>query len=327
MVFPSSDTNQVRYRAGARVVFLGSPEFAVPSLRELAEHFHVVEVITQPDRPAGRGRQIQEPPVKRAALELGLPVWQPERLRGKEAVEHLRALRPDCGVVVAYGEILRKEILEIPPKGFLNVHASLLPRYRGASPVAAAILNGDSETGVTVMLLDEGMDTGPILAQDTTPIEPSDTRGSLEARLAVLGSDLIREVVPAWLAGGLRPEPQDHSRATLTKPLTREDGRIEWTRPASYLERLCRAMDPWPGAYTHWEGGLLKVWRADAPETDVLVEPGVVATVGSSVVVGTGKGVLRLLTVQLEGRPPMPVQDFVRGRPQFIGAKLSTRGT
>ncbi|NPV09922.1 MAG: methionyl-tRNA formyltransferase [Anaerolineae bacterium] len=327
VVPPSSDRGRTQYPSGARIVFLGSPQFGVPSLRELAQHFHVVEVITQPDRPAGRGRRFQEPPVKRAARELGLPVWQPEHLRGRKALEHLRSLQPDCGVVAAYGEILPREVLDVPARGFLNVHASLLPRYRGASPVSAAILNGDGETGVSIMLLDEGMDTGPVLARDSTPIQPDDTRGSLEERLAELGADLLRDVLPGWLAGSLHPEPQDERQATITRPLTREDGEMQWTRPADYLERLCRAMDPWPGAYTHWEGTLLKVWRAEVPKTDALAEPGTVVRVNGAVAVGTGRGLLRLLTVQPEGRPRMPAEEFVRGRPQFIGARLGTRDT
>ena len=309
---------------GRRVVFLGSPEFAVPALRALAERYDVVEVITQPDRPAGRGRRLQEPPVKAAARELGLPVWQPERLAGREARERLQALRPDCGVVVAYGELLRPSLLAIPPRGFVNVHASLLPVHRGASPVAAAILDGDAETGVTIMLLDEGMDTGPILAQERTPIRSDDTRGVVEARLAELGADLLTRVLPGWLAGEVVARPQQHEQATYSGRLEREDARIDWARPADYLERLCRAMDPWPGAYTTWEGSNLKIWRGEAAPGGEGAAPGTVAPEPGPAAVVTGQGRLRLVTVQPAGKRPLPAEEFVRGRPRFIGARLGS---
>lgn len=319
---PLSERQQNSPTAGGRIVFLGAPEFAVPSLRALAERFDIVEVITQPDRPAGRGRRLQEPPVKVAALELGLPVWQPESLRGREARDRLRALQPDCGVVVAYGEILRPAVLAVPRHGFVNVHASLLPAHRGASPVSAAILAGDDETGVSIMLLDEGMDTGPVLAQERTAILPDDTRGGLEGRLAALGADLVARVLPRWLAGEVAPQPQDHARATFSGQLTKADGLIDWGRPASYLERLCRAMDPWPGAYTTWDGRSLKVWRGQLAAARTRVAPGTVVAEPGPAAVGTGEGLLRLVTVQPEGKPPMSAEDFVRGRPRFIGAQL-----
>ena len=301
---------------------MGSPEFAVPSLRALAEAFDIVQVITQPDRPAGRGRHLRQPPVKRVAQELGLPVWQAETLRDPQAVEHLRSLRPVCVVVAAYGEIIRPQVLRIAPRGFVNVHASLLPRYRGASPVSAAILAGEEETGVTILLLDSGMDTGPVLAQERIPIARDDTRGSLEEKLARLGADLLVRTLPAWLAGEIKPVPQGHALATVTRPLTREDGRIDWSQPASHLERLCRAMDPWPGAHTRWDGRLLRVWRGQVT-TGPAAPPGTVLAWNGGVAVATGDGLLRLLVVQPEGRPPMPAEDFVRGRPQFVGSVLT----
>lgn len=322
MVVSMSDRTRTDYGAGARVVFMGSPEFAVPSLRELAEHFKVVAVITQPDRPAGRGRAMQPSPVKEAALELGLPLWQPESLRGAENLEHLASLRPDCVVVAAYGEILSQPVLDVPPRGFLNVHASLLPLYRGASPVSAAILAGERETGVTIMRLDSGMDTGPVLAQDRTPILSDESRGSLEAKLAELGAGLLVRVLPAWLAGDIVAEPQDDSRATVTRPLTKTDGEVDWNRPADYTARQIRAMDPWPGAYTHWGTHLLKLWQAEAVNLAGKAAPGTVSQYPDGITVIAGQGQLRLLTVQPEGKPRMSVDDFVRGRPGFIGARL-----
>ncbi|MGQ9553514.1 MAG: methionyl-tRNA formyltransferase [Anaerolineae bacterium] len=315
--------HQHRNRLSSRIVFMGSPEFAVPSLRVLAGRFNVVAVVTQPDRPAGRGRQLSPPPVKRVAVELGLPVWQPDSLRREEAVEYLRSFQPDCVVVAAYGEILRPPVLAVPAKGCLNVHASLLPKYRGASPISAAILAGEQETGVTIMLLDAGMDTGPILAQERLPILPEDTRASLEGKLAMLGADLLVRTLPGWLAGSLTPVPQDDSQATLSRALAREDGRIVWSQPAPYIERQCRAMDPWPGAYTYWQGKLLKVWRGRVIGAVAAAQPGTVLRTDQGIAVATGDGLLRLLSIQPEGRGPMKAEDFARGRPQFIGALLT----
>jgi methionyl-tRNA formyltransferase len=308
-----------------RIVFMGSPEFAVPSLRALARNFTVACVVTQPDRPAGRGRQLVEPPVKRAALELGLPLWQPETLRGAAALAHLRRLEPDCVVVAAYGEIIRPRMLAAVPQGFVNVHASLLPRYRGASPISAAILNGDAEAGVSIMLLDAGMDTGPVLAQQAIPVAADATRGTLEADLAGVGAGLLARVLPDWLAGRITPTPQDERLATGTRPIEREDGRIDWTAPAAAIERLCRAMDPWPNAFTYWEGKLLKIVRGAVAPGVAGAVPGTVLSGGGGVAVACGTGSLRLLTLQPEGRGPMSADDFARGRPQFTGANLGTR--
>jgi len=307
----------------ARAVFMGSPEFAVPVLRALAAEHDVILVVTQPDRPAGRGRALRPPPAKLAALELGIPVWQPQSLRHSESVERLQAASPDVIVVAAFGQLLPPSVLAIPRAGALNVHPSLLPRHRGASPVAAAILAGDSETGVTIMLLDEGTDTGPILAQERVPILPQEGRGELEARLAELGAALLIEALPQWLSGKLRPMPQDHAQATFTRPLKPEDGRIDWAQPAAQLERLCRAMDPWPGAFTTWEGRRLRIVRGAVCEGQAGLSPGQVFPIqGGGAAVATGEGALALLRVQLEGRPEMDAAAFVRGRPQFLSARL-----
>ena len=308
-----------------RVVFMGTPGFAVPTLEALTtqQDYELVCVITQPDRPAGRGRRVIAPAVKEAALAHRLPVWQPRTLRDAEAVEKLRALSPTVIVVAAFGQILRPNVLAIPPRGCLNVHASLLPRWRGAAPIPAAILSGDEETGVTIMLLDEGMDTGPILAQAALHIHPADTTGSLTERLAALGADLLIATLPRWLAGKIQPIPQDHSRAMVCRPLRKEEGWLDWSLPAIELERRVRAYNPWPGAYTTWLDQRLKVlraaslgdWRGPQPAGQVLDLP-------EGVAVATGTGALLLLEVQLAGRRAMPTTDSLRGQQEFVGSRL-----
>lgn len=309
-----------------RIVFMGTPEFALPALAALREAYDVVAVFTQPDREAGRGRRPQPPPVKRYAEAHGLPVYQPERLRRPEALAVLKELKPDLIVVAAYGQILPPAVLELPPHGCLNLHPSLLPRYRGASPVAAAILNGDTETGVTVMLIDAGLDTGPIVAQRAVPIEPTDTTGSLTARLAEVGAQLLLEVLPDWTAGRIAPQPQDESRATMTYPLSAADRELDWTRPAVELERRVRALQPWPEAATRWQGKLLKVLAATVlPGREDSVPGRVVALAPPSptpVGVETGQGVLGLLQVQLQGGRAMSAREFLNGHRAFLGSQL-----
>ncbi|HHS97762.1 MAG TPA: methionyl-tRNA formyltransferase [Chloroflexi bacterium] len=304
---------------------MGSPEFAVPSLRALTRAHRVVGVVTQPDRPAGRGGRLRPPPVKVAAQELGLPVYQPQSLRAAEALEPLAGWEPDVVVVVAFGQILPPSVLDLPPYGCLNVHASLLPRWRGAAPIAAAILAGDTVTGVTLMKMDEGMDTGPILAQRAEPIRPDDTTASLAARLAQKGADLLLEVLPLYLRGDLRPRPQPEEGVTYCRPLKKEDGRLDWTRPALELERRVRAMIPWPGAFTTWEGRHLKVLRAASlDDWEGTEPPGTVVPVGKGAAVVAGEGALELLEVQLAGKKPLPIDAFLRGQRSFLGAVLGT---
>lgn len=307
-----------------RLVFMGTPEFAVPSLEALAAagEYEIVLVITQPDRPAGRGRAVQPSPIKRVAERLGLPVWTPERLRGEAAQARLREAAPDAQVVVAYGEILRPAVLEIPPHGTLNVHASLLPKYRGPSPIAGALLAGEHETGVTIMLLDPGMDTGPILSQRATPILPEDTAGILHDRLAQLGAELLVETLPLWLAGTIEPQPQEDRRATVTKMLSKEDGRLDWRQSAKDLANRVRAFDPWPGAFTTWKGEPLKVLKARALERPGPLLPGTVARLDEGVAVATGDGWLLLETVQLAGKRPQPIEIFMHGYQDFLGSRL-----
>lgn len=244
-----------------RVVFMGSPDFSLASLRLLAQHYQVVGVVTQPDRASGRGRELKAPPVKLLAQELNIPIIQPEKLRNPEAMQQLQAWNPDLIVVAAFGQILKKDVLELPPYGCINIHASLLPRWRGAAPINAAVLAGDEETGVTIMKMDVGLDTGPMLAMKTIRIKPDDTAGSLFEALATLGADLLIETLPAYMDGKLTPQPQPEDGATYAPMLKKEDGRLAFNQPALELERRIRAMNPWPGAWFEWDGNLLKVSR------------------------------------------------------------------
>lgn len=320
----------------ARIVFMGSPDFAVPSLRALVEAGHeITGVVTQPDREAGRGRKLLPPAVKVAALELDLPVFQPRTLRRPESIDLLRALRPDLIVVAAFGQILRRSVLDIPPNGVLNVHASPLPRWRGASPVTAAILAGDDRTGVSIMVLDEGLDTGPVLATRETPIGDGDTGGTLTDRLARIGAALLVETVPRWLAGGLTPEPQDDALATYAPRIDKEAGRIDWSLPATRLWRFVRAYNPWPGAFTASGGAQLKIeeawplrgYTAEPPGTVVSLPWGAADQVPAerprpAFAVVTGDGFLLPLTIQRAGKRSMYAEEFIRGERSLIGSRL-----
>jgi methionyl-tRNA formyltransferase len=309
----------------ARIVFMGTPQFAVPVLLALNKEHHVVGVVTQPDRPAGRGRNLVASPVKRIAQEQGLPIFQPKSLRQPDAVQHLAGWQPDVIVVAAFGQILRPAVLELAPYGCLNVHGSLLPAYRGAAPIPAAILAGEQVTGITIMHLDEGMDTGPILSQAECPIASTDTAASLSEKLAHLGARLLIDTLPRWLSGTIEANPQDESAATYCRPLKKEDGLLDWTYPAAYLDRQVRACDPWPGAFTTWRGQHLRVLRAhpriEWPEAR---DPGQVVPVGSGISVATGQGVLELLEVQLASKKPMPAEQFARGQRDLLGGCLGS---
>ncbi|MBI5670442.1 MAG: methionyl-tRNA formyltransferase [Chloroflexi bacterium] len=304
----------------ARIVFMGTPEFAVATLRALIEHHDVIGVVTQPDRPAGRNRQLQPSPVKQVALAAGIPVFQPEKIRRAEAVAELRQWTPDVYVVAAFGQILPQTVLDIPPFGSINVHASLLPRWRGAAPIQAAIRAGDAETGITIMKMDAGLDTGPMLSQRAIPIAPDETGASLHDKLALLGADLLIETLPRYLSGAVQPQPQDETRVTYAPQITKEDGDINWTQDAVTIERLVRAFTPWPGTYTFWNGQPLKILSGRAG--DGQAEPGRVVETRQGYAIGTGSGLYYPAQVQLAGRKAMSTPEFVRGQPAWAGAKL-----
>lgn len=306
-----------------RLIYLGSPQFAVHPLAALVEAGHTIAaVITQPDRPAGRERRLSPPPVKLAAEALGLPVLQPETLRDPEVVARLAALGPEAGVVAAYGEILRKAVLAIPPLGYLNIHPSLLPLHRGPTPVAGAILAGDQATGVSIMRLDPGMDSGPILAQAVVPLPPDARAGPLTDELFRLGARMLVEVLPRYASGELLPRPQDHSQASVTRLLTKDDGVVRWELPALVIERMVRAYDPWPGVSTSWRGQGLRLLAARGhadwvgPE-----EPGTLLgrAPGGGPLVATGSGALELLELQPAGKRPMGGEAWLAGVREAAG--------
>ena len=304
---------------------MGTPDFAVPTLEALLERGHdLVGVFTQPDRPAGRGRRLRPSPVKAFAERRGLSVFQPASLRRDgDARAEIADLKPDAIVVAAYGLFLPSVVLETPRYGCLNIHPSLLPKHRGPSPVISAVMDGDETTGVTIMLLDEGMDTGPVLAQHETRIGLDETAGALTHRLFDLGSRLVVETLDRWARGEIEPRPQDDEEATTTRLLKREDGRIDWTAPSDAIERRIRAFTPWPGTFTSWGGRRLKIVRGRLVPMTVHSVPGTVfAPTDDSVVVTTGSGAIELLEVQLEGRASANAADFARGQRDFIGSVL-----
>lgn len=318
-----------------RAIFMGTPAFAVPTLQRLIDmpDADVVAVVTQPDRRAGRGRRVQMSPVKELALEHGLPVLQPHTLRTPEAVAELASFRPDVAVVAAFGQILRPNVLNLPPLGCLNVHASLLPRWRGAAPIAAALLAGDEETGATIMRMDAGLDTGPILAQAAVLIRDKDTAVTLEHRLAERGADLLAETLPRWARGEIQalPQPEPAAGVTYAPQIRKEDGRVDWTLPAVELWRRWRAYQPWPGLYTDCQGCNLKLvrvrplpdWHGNAPPGRVIfVWEGVHTCSALRVAVATGEGALLLEEVQLAGKRAMSTEDFCRGQRDFVGTHL-----
>ena len=318
-----------------RVVFMGTPAYVISVLEALlSAGCRIVGVYTQPDKPRGRGRAQEAPPVKSFALTQDIDVFQPVSLRRDDVQRELAALSPDVIVVAAYGKILPAEVLKLPPHGCINVHPSLLPRYRGPSPVASVILEGDGCTGTTIMLMDEGTDTGPVLTSRSVPIDPGNvTTGGLTPLLFQLGGELLKEALSPWIRGEVKAEPQNQSQATLTKKLEKRDGEARWETSAEELERRLRAFTPWPGLFTYWKGKLLKIisaaplsslssgggvsWEANEPGLVVpLEEPDIAAGVV------TGKGVLGLRRLQLEGRRPASSQEFIQGYGDFLASKL-----
>jgi len=310
-----------------RIIFMGTPEFAVPSLEALIHStYQVVAVYTQPDRKTGRGQLVMPSPVKQLALSRGLKVVQPQSLKASGTVEKLASFAPDLIVVAAFGQLLPSEVLALPKFGCINVHPSLLPRHRGASPIATAILQGDEITGVTIMLLDAGMDTGPILSQREMPISADDTAGSLAIKLAQTGARLLAETLPLWIGGQIKPQPQEESRASYSKVINKSDGEMDWQLPALELWRRVRAFDPWPGCYARWRGKRLKLVKVVPLYGERSGEVGKVIALSplapTSVGVGARDGVLGLLSVQLEGKREMSAEEFVRGQRDFIGSSL-----
>ena len=293
------------------VVFMGSPDFSLPTLRALAEKYNVVGMVTQPDRASGRGRERKPPPVKTLALELGIPVMQPEKLRLPEAMEQLQAWAPELIVVAAFGQILKKDVLDLPRFGCINVHASLLPRWRGAAPINAAILHGDEETGVTIMKMDVGLDTGPMLSQRSILLRPEDTAGSVFDKLSTLGADLLIETLPDYLSGTLTPIPQPEEGVTYAPMLKKEDGQLDLSQDVHELERRVRAFNPWPGAFMEFDGTLLKVHRARVAEGPS--EVGQRLIVQNQPAVGARGGILILEQVQPAGKKSMSGRSFLAG--------------
>lgn len=297
------------------LVFLGTPEFAVPTLERIVEAGHrVSDVFTQPDRPKGRGGQLAMPPVKQAALRLGIPVHQPERVRRPEVVEQLRGVSPDCMIVVGYGQIIPQAIIDIPLYGIVNVHASLLPKYRGAAPIQWSVANGDTVTGVTTMRIDAGLDTGDMLLRRSTAIGPEETSLELGPRLAEDGANLLIETLRGLEAGTIAPEPQDPLQATLAPILKKEDGLIDWSWPASRIFNRSRGLLPWPGAYTSFRGQSFQVWKTRVAEPTGQSVPGRLLIERKRLFAECGEGtLLELLEVQLEGRKRIAAEAFLNG--------------
>ena len=309
-----------------RAIFMGTPAPVIPVLERLCEMngVEVVAAVTPPDRERGRGRRSEPPPAKEAALRRGVPVLQPDSLRSQQAQADLADLSPDVIVVAAYGKLLPKPVLELPPHGCLNLHPSLLPRHRGSSPVPTAILEGDEVTGVSLMLLDEGMDTGPVIAQREYALTGEETAGELTNTLFHAGADLLAESIGPWTRGELQAQLQDASQATISRKLERADGLADWSLPAETLARQCRAYSPWPGLYTHWEGKMLKLVEVSAlPGDGQRYELGQVVSGGPDAVAAvTGDGLLGLSRLQLEGRRAVTAREFLAGYPDFMEAYL-----
>ena len=312
-----------------RVVFMGTPEFAVPSLDALCDAgYDVVGAFTQPDRPAGRGKKLTACPVKQRALERGIPVYQFDRIRRPEGVAQLRELRPDVVVTAAFGQILTQEILDIPARGTINVHASLLPKHRGSAPINWCILMGDAQTGVTIMRTDIGIDTGDMLVSRSTAIGELETAGELTGRLSVLGAELLAEVLPKYLSGEIVPVAQDASEATYEPMLKKEMGEIDWTQSAEVIARQVRGLNPWPGASTGMAAGRLKLYLARAVQTGSDAAPGTVIVSGpkAGLMVKCGEGALEILEMQAPNARRMAAKAYLMGKRIDVGTRLGKDG-
>jgi methionyl-tRNA formyltransferase len=311
-----------------RTVFMGTPQFAVVILESLLQNsYQILAVYTQPDKAAGRGRPVVSPPVKKLALERQIPIIQPETFESSEIVDRLASFQPDLIVVTAFGFVLPPKVLSLPKFACLNVHPSLLPQHRGPSPVANAILCGDELTGVTIMLMDAGLDTGPILAQEKVGISFVDTTGSLGAKLADVGARLLLQTLPGWVGGDLKPQAQDESEATYSKLITGKDAEIDWRLSALEIWRMVRAYNPWPGCYSLCQGKRLKIHEAVPLGDGKNGEIGKVIALAEQPEIGviTKKGILGLCQIQLEGKREMPASEFVRGKRDFIGCVLGRK--
>lgn len=310
----------------ATIIFMGTPDFAVPVLKALIQHHDVIGVITQPDRPVGRKQILQAPPIKEIALEAKIPIFQPEKIRHPQTIEALKDWQPavpDLYIVAAFGQILPQTVLDIPRYGSINVHASLLPRWRGAAPIQAAIRAGDTQSGITIMMMDAGLDTGPILSQRAIPIAPDETGQSLHDKLAQLGAELLIETLPLYLNGSVKPQPQTEEGVTYAPQITKEEGLIDWQQSAVVIDRLVRAFTPWPGTYTYWGDKQLKIHHGQAADGHLPI--GHVEEVKGQLAIGTGDGLYLPQIVQLEGKKALNITDFVRGHRDFLGAQLGKR--
>lgn len=306
------------------IVFMGTPDFAVPTLQTLIDSKHqVIGVVTQPDKPKGRSGKLAASPVKEKAMEAGIPVFQPEKVRDEAFLHVLRELNPDVIVVVAFGQILPVQVLELPDYGCLNVHASLLPKLRGAAPIQWSVIQGDKESGVTIMQMDEGLDTGDILMVERYTLDEKETGGSLFEKLSELGGPLILKVLEQAENGSLHPIPQKEEEYTYAKMLTKSIGEMDFNKSAVELERLIRGLNPWPSAYTYLNGKMLKIWEAQVTANETEHEPGtIIAVEKQSLTVQTGEGALQISSLQLEGKKRMDADAFLRGYPVETGIKL-----
>lgn len=303
------------------IVYFGTSKFATIILEKLIQSgIRPVAVVTQPDRPAGRAKKLQEPPVKNIAKKYQIPLLQPEKIADRRS--QIADLKPDICIVAAYGTIIPKTILEIPKYGFINVHPSLLPKYRGPSPIQTALLNGDKETGASIMVLDEEVDHGPILISQKSKVESRMTMPELEKELAIMSAELLIKTIPAWTEGKIQATPQDHSKATFTKMLTRDDGKIDWLKNAEEIERHIRAYTPWPSAWTMFHEQRLRILAATVLNTSTPHVPGTVTKHNNGFLIACGNRVLAPTLVQLEGKTPMGAEDFLRGHHKILGAQL-----
>jgi len=300
---------------------MGTPEFSVPVLNSLIQNYNIITVVTQPDKKVGRKQELTSSPVKKVALENKIEVLQPDKI-DQSFVSEIKEINPDLIVVVAYGFILPQELLNIPKYGVINIHASLLPKYRGASPIQSAILNGDQVTGVSIMLINEKMDQGPILSQSEADIEPGETFSSLHDKLAILGSHLLIDTLPKYLNQEIKPIIQDDTQATYCQKITKDDGKIDWSKPATEIETMIRAFDPWPETWSYWGDKKLKILAGTVNNSRTLDKAGTILKDGDNLLICTGEGNLQVKKIQLEGKKEMGVKDFLNGYPQIVGEVL-----